>query len=238
MPFSTSVEVYITALLVGLLGGVHCLAMCGGLAGSITMGLSAEIRSRPSRMLPYQLAYNLGRILGYGVAGALFGGLGALLVQLDALQIGQRILYGFAGVMMVLLGLYLGGWWRLLEATERWGRALWRRLEPLARPLLPVRTIPRALAVGLIWAWIPCGLVYSVLVTAIATGSPIQGAGVMLAFGLGTLPNLMGIALLAGAAARIAERAWVRQVAGILVLSFGISMLWRLIPWMAWPFDL
>ncbi|EGV31250.1 hypothetical protein ThidrDRAFT_2116 [Thiorhodococcus drewsii AZ1] len=228
MPFSSPVEVYLTAFVVGLLGGVHCLAMCGGVAGSITLGLDARLRRHPLQMLPYQLVYNLGRILGYGVVGALFGGLGALLLQLDVLQIGQRLLYGFAGLMMVLLGLYLGGWWRLLEVAERFGGRIWLRLEPFARPLLPVRTLPQALAVGFVWAWIPCGLVYSVLMTAMATGGALDGAGVMLAFGLGTLPNLMGIALLAGAAARIAERVWVRQAAGLLVIGFGIHALWDL----------
>lgn len=230
MPLSSFLEVYLTALAVGLLGGVHCLAMCGGLVGSVTLGLDVGIRRHPARMLPYQLAYNLGRMLGYGIVGALFGGLGALLAGLDVLLPGQRLLYGFAGVMMVLLGFHLAGWWRLLEATERWGRAFWRLIEPLARPLLPVRTLAQAVTVGFVWAWIPCGLVYSVLMTAMATGGPLAGAGVMLAFGLGTLPNLMGLALLAGAAARIAERRWVRQAAGLIVIGFGIRALWDLAP--------
>lgn len=219
--------VYLTALLVGLLGGVHCLSMCGGLVGSLTLGLEPRIRRDPLRMLPYQLAYNLGRLTGYAVAGALVGGLGAILLQLDSLQIAQRLLYALAGSVMVLLGLYLGGWWRLLAVVERQGLWLWRRLEPIARRLLPVRHWPQAVIIGFIWAWIPCGLVYSVLLTAVATGSPVDGALVMLSFGLGTLPNLLGIALLAGAAARIAERAWARQLAGTLVIGFGVYALWQ-----------
>ncbi|WP_295407670.1 sulfite exporter TauE/SafE family protein [uncultured Thiocystis sp.] len=222
-------QVYITAFLVGLLGGVHCLTMCGGLVGSLTAGLDARVRGEPWRMLPYQFVYNLARVAGYGVAGALFGGLGALLLQLDSFQFMQRGLYAFAGIMMILLGLYLGGWWRLLAATERLGLVLWRRLQPLARHLLPVRTLSQAAAIGFLWAWIPCGLVYSVLITATATGSPAHGAGIMLAFGLGTLPNLLGIGLLAGAAARLAERAWIRQIAGLLVIGFGLYALWQLV---------
>ncbi len=224
----TLTQVYLTAWLVGLLGGVHCLTMCGGLVGSLTVGLAPDIRRDPWRMLPYQFTANLARVIGYGLAGALFGGLGALLLQVDSLQIAQRALYTFAGIMMILLGLYLGGWWRLLAATERLGLILWRRLQPLTRRLLPIRTLGQAAAIGFIWAWIPCGLVYSVLITAIATGSPLDGAGVMLAFGLGTLPNLLGIGLLAGAAARIAERDWVRRIAGLLIIGFGLHALWRL----------
>lgn len=224
-----SLSLYLTAFLVGLLGGVHCLSMCGGLVGSLTMGLDRRIRGDPWLMLPYQLTYNLARVAGYATAGALFGGLGALLLQLDAFQIMQRVLYGAAGIVMVLLGLYLGGWWRLIALVERLGAVLWQRIEPLGRRFLPVRTLLQAAALGYLWAWIPCGLVYSVLITAVATGSVIEGALLMLAFGAGTLPNLLGIGLLAGAAARIAERVWVRQLAGLLVIGFGLHALWQLV---------
>jgi hypothetical protein len=224
-----SLSLYLTAFLVGLLGGVHCLSMCGGLVGSLTMGLDRRIRADPWLMLPYQLTYNLARVAGYATAGALFGGLGALLLQLDAFQVMQRALYGVAGIVMVLLGLYLGGWWRLIALVERLGAVLWQRIEPLGRRFLPVRTPLQAAALGYLWAWIPCGLVYSVLITAVATGSMIEGALLMLAFGAGTLPNLLGIGLLAGAAARIAERVWVRQLAGLLVIGFGLHALWQLV---------
>lgn len=220
--------IYLTAFLVGLLGGVHCLSMCAGLVSSLTLGLDPKVRGNTLRMAPYQLAYNLGRIAGYGVAGAIVGGFGALLLQLGSIQTAQRVLYGLAGLAMILLGLYLGGWWRILGATERLGIHLWRRLEPLGRKLLPVRRIPDALLLGFLWAWIPCGLVYSVLITAVSTGSPLDGALLMLAFGAGTLPNLLGIGLLAGAAARLAERPWLRQGAGLLVIAFGIHALWQL----------
>ncbi|NCA70174.1 MAG: sulfite exporter TauE/SafE family protein [Sphingobacteriia bacterium] len=226
---TSTLGIYLTAFVVGLLGGVHCLSMCGGLVGTLTMGLGPRIRQDPALMLPYQILYNLARIAGYATAGALFGGLGAVLLQLDAYQVVQRILYGVAGVVMLLLGLYLGGWWRLIAGLERLGVLLWRRIEPLGRRFLPVRGPLQAAALGYLWAWIPCGLVYSVLITAVATGSPVKGALVMLAFGVGTLPNLIGIGLLAGAAARIAERAWVRQVAGLLVMGFGIQVLWGLL---------
>jgi uncharacterized protein len=225
---TTPLGIYLTAFLVGLLGGVHCLTMCGGLVGSLTMGLDPRIRRDPWLMLPYQLTYNLARIAGYATAGALFGGVGALLLQLDAFQVMQRALYAVAGIVMVLLGLYLGGWWRLLAVVERAGALLWRRIEPLGRRVLPVRNLMQAAALGYLWAWIPCGLVYSVLITAVATGSVLNGALVMLAFGAGTLPNLLGIGFLAGAAARISERAWVRQVAGLLVIGFGLHALWQL----------
>jgi uncharacterized protein len=223
MEFS-QLQVYFTALAVGLLGGVHCLTMCGGLVAVLTLGLSPEIRRDPWRMLPYQLTYNLARLGGYAVAGAIFGGLGAVLIELEILPAMQRLLHGLAGVIMILLGLYLAGWSSALAAIERLGARLWHGLEPITRRFLPVRTWRQAAVIGFIWAGLPCGLVYSVLIMAMATAKMLDGALVMLAFGLGTLPNLLGIAFLAGAVARLAERAWVRRLAGLLVVGFGLMV--------------
>ena len=218
-----------TAFVVGLLGGVHCVGMCGGVVSMLTLGIDPAHRRRLTSVLPLQLGYNLGRVAGYGLAGALAGGVGALLAQSGALYWGQRTLYGLAAVVMIALGLYLGGWWRGLAVVERAGTGLWRRIEPVGRRLLPIRNFPQALAVGLVWAWLPCGLVYSVLILALGTGSPVQGALLMLAFGLGTLPNLLGIGLLAGAAARYLEAVWLRRAAGLLVMGFGVYALWQLL---------
>jgi hypothetical protein len=219
----------LTAWLVGLLGGVHCVGMCGGIVAALTAGLAPDRRRTAIGQLPYQLAYNLGRIAGYGVAGLLMGSLGALLLQSEALQSVQRTLYGLAALVMIALGLYLGDWWRGVAHLERAGALLWRRLEPIGRRLLPIRSLWQAFAVGLVWAWLPCGLVYSVLILALAAGGPVEGAVTMLAFGLGTLPNLLGIGLLAGAAARYAEQVWLRRMAGLLVIGFGLYALWQLL---------
>lgn len=220
----SQLQVYFTALAVGLLGGVHCMTMCGGLVATLTLGLSPEIRRDPWRMLPYQFGYNLARLAGYGVAGALFGTLGAVLIELEILSVMQRLLHGLAGVMMILLGLYLAGWSAALASVEHLGARLWRRLEPSSRRFLPVRTLRQAAIIGFIWAWLPCGLVYSVLIMAMASAKALDGALIMLVFGLGTLPNLLGIALLAGAVARLAERAWIRRLAGLLVIGFGLTV--------------
>lgn len=219
----------ITAFLVGLLGGVHCVGMCGGIVGALTMGLPREVRGRLGPQLGYQLAYNTGRVAGYTLAGALMGALGTFMLQAVPLQQAQRVLYAIAAVFMIALGLYLGGWWRGLALLERIGTPLWRRLEPLGRRLVPVRSPWQALGVGLVWAWIPCGLVYSTLIWAVSAGSAGRGALLMLAFGLGTLPNLLGISLLAGAAARLGDQPWIRRGAGLMVLGFGLYALWQLL---------
>jgi len=218
---------YLAAFTVGLLGGVHCIGMCGGIVGALTFGLPQEQRRQISAMLPYQLAYNLGRIASYTLAGAIMGALGMLIAELMPVYYAQRALLAIAGIFMVLLGLYLSGWWMVLNRLEAVGGRLWRRIEPLGRRLFPVRSPGQALLVGLLWGWIPCGLVYSMLVTAVSTGSALEGAALMLAFALGTLPTLMTIGVLTGAAAHLTRSPMPRKIAGVLVMLFGVHTLWQ-----------
>lgn len=219
------------AFLVGLLGGLHCVGMCGGIVGALSLGSRPRGGDRALALLPLQFAYNLGRILSYGLAGALMGGLGAVITQVMPLQVAQRVLYGVSALIMILLGLYLGGWWRGLAQVERLGGGLWRRLEPIGRRFLPVSRAPQAFGLGLVWGWLPCGLVYSVLTWAASSGSALQGALLLLAFGFGTLPNLLAMGLAAGALAHWSRNPWVRRFAGALVLGFGIyglvQLFWR-----------
>ncbi len=217
---------YLSAFVVGLLGGVHCVGMCGGIVGALTFGLPEDRRSLVG-MLPFQLAYNIGRLSSYVIAGAIMGGVGMLLAQLMPIYYAQRLLLAVAGLFMILLGLYLAGWWMLLARVERAGGVLWRRIEPLGRRLLPVKRPSQALLVGLLWGWIPCGLVYSMLVNAVAAGGALQGAGLMLAFAIGTLPNLLLIGALAGAAARLSQATGLRRAAGGMVILFGLYTLWQ-----------
>jgi sulfite exporter TauE/SafE len=199
--------------LTGLLGGVHCAGMCGGIVAALA-GQGGGPR------LPLHLAYNGGRVLSYTLAGALAGAAGGLL--LDGVLPVQLALYVLANVMLIGLGLYLAGVSSVVAWIERLGMALWRRIQPLTRSLLPADTLPRALGLGLLWGWLPCGLVYAVLTTALLTGDALDGAAIMAAFGLGTLPNLLlaGLALRRVTAATRARP--LRVAAGGLVLGFGL----------------
>lgn len=216
---------YLTAFTVGLIGGVHCLGMCGGVVSALSFRLPGA--QQPLRLLSFQLAYNLGRVISYVLAGALVGGLGLLLVGWLPLRTAQQLLLTLAGITMILLGAYMGGWWTLLRRVETGGRHLWKHIEPLGKRLLPPRSLPQAFALGLVWGWLPCGLVYSMLIQAVSSGSVAGGAAIMLAFALGTLPNLLILGMLAGASARLLQSRWVRQLAGLMVIGFGLHSLLR-----------
>jgi sulfite exporter TauE/SafE len=210
-----SAAIFGAVFLTGLLGGVHCAGMCGGIVGALSGPAG-------SRRLSHHLAYNLARVSSYAAAGALAGTLGGLGLLLNGVLPVQLALYILANVMLVAMGLYLTGVSNIATVTERVGLVLWRRLHPLTRHLLPADTLPRALGLGLLWGWLPCGLVYAILATALLSGNAWDGAAIMVAFGLGTVPNL----LLAGFAMRRFSAGLqvrpVRIAAGSLVLAFGI----------------
>jgi len=222
---------------VGLLGSVHCAGMCGGIVGALSVAPAAG-RAIPVRViqtarpaLANVFAYNAGRIASYMTAGALAGGIGqgaGALARLPALQAGG---YWMANLMLAMLGLYLMDAWRGLARLEQGGRLVWRHVQPLLRHVRPAQGEGfgpgRMLAAGALWGWLPCGMVYSVLVTAMLSGSAAGGALVMLAFGLGTLPMLLGLGLL-GARLRASLRLrGVRIACGALVLGFGLLGLAR-----------
>jgi len=213
----------LAALLAGLLGGVHCVGMCGGIV--VAFSFRADGAKPPFRL---HLAYNLGRVLSYTLFGALAGALGASLNLLEIRPL-QLVLYVLAQGVMILLGLYLAGWNRWVLVFEKAGGALWSRLQPLFKKLLPAKTLPGALLAGMAWGWLPCGLVYSVLVAALAAGSATSGAALMLAFSLGTLPNLLGMAFFARQLQPFMQRPWIRKAAGLMVAGFGVWGLTRML---------
>ncbi len=216
------------ALVVGLFSILHCVGMCGGIIGALTFSLAPNVRQEVGRLGLYLTAFNLGRVGSYALAGALLGWLGQRLIAATAetwLPQGLRLL---AALLLVGLGLHLAGWFPRFALIERVGEPLWRRLQPLARHLLPVRSLPQALAYGAVWGWLPCGLVYSMLLSAPAQGDPLAGALFMAAFGLGTLPNLVVTGLLAGRLQALARHPRLRQGAGLSVMGLGLfALVWQ-----------
>ena len=228
--------------LVGLAGSVHCAGMCGGIVGALSLprgpapslrvaAFPVPVRSESAAggaALAYVGAYNAGRIASYMTAGALAGGLAGAAASLAPLPVLQAGLHWAANLMLVALGLFLMDAWRGLARIEQVGQALWRHLPPLLRRAH--RAPPggaRMFALGALWGWLPCGMVYSVLVTAMLSGSALHGAAVMLAFGLGTLPMLAALGLAGTRLRTMMARRAVRVVCGFAILAFGILGLAR-----------
>ncbi|MBI6683680.1 sulfite exporter TauE/SafE family protein [Pseudomonas viridiflava] len=204
-----------SALVLGLLGGGHCLGMCGGLMGALTLAIPREQRARRMQLL---MAYNLGRIVSYAIAGFFSGVVGWAVANSP----GATTLRVVAALLLIAMGLYLAGWWSGLTRIERLGRGLWRYLQPFATRLLPISSIPRALLLGALWGWLPCGLVYSTLLWAASQGNAIDSALLMLAFGLGTWPVLLATGLAAERTTALLRRRSVRTAGGMLVILFGL----------------
>ena len=208
---------FIAVFLIGLLGGTHCVGMCGGIVSALTVQLPGQ--KPPLRL---HLAYNVGRITSYTLAGALMGAISSMGLLLNGFLPIQMGLYVAANLLMVALGLYLLGFTAGLSLLERAGQGVWARIQPLTSRFMPVRGVAQAFPLGLLWGWLPCGMVYSVLATALLTGSALRGAATLLAFGLGTLPNLMLAGMLLVRFRHLAQSALVRAFSGLVVLGFGV----------------
>jgi len=202
--------------------------MCGGIVTALTFGLPEAVRST-RRLLSFMLAYNAGRICSYTMAGGMMGGVGWMVANWSELRQVQLVMQVIAASFMIALGLYLGGWWRGLLMVEALGSRLWGKIEPRARRFMPVHTLSQAFLLGVFWGWLPCGLVYSVLIWSIAVGTPTYGAALMLAFGAGTFPLMLGLGVVSGRFAVWIANKNARQIAGAVVLGFGIFQLVRAI---------
>ncbi len=212
--------------LIGLASALHCVGMCGGIIGALSLSLPPAVRARRAHLFLYTLSYSLGRILSYALAGALMGGLGGQVFGSLSPDFGHALLRGLAALLLIGMGLYLAGWFPNFAHLEKLGVPLWQRLEPLGQRLLPVRSLAQAWAFGLVWGWLPCGLVYSTLLWSASSGDAGRGALYMLAFGLGTLPAVLTTGLLTGWITRLTRQPRVRAAIGISLIAFGVASLW------------
>jgi uncharacterized protein len=207
------------AFFLGLFSSAHCLGMCGGIMGALSMAIPAEAKSKRWMIL---IAYNLARVVSYGLIGLL---LGRFAQELTAWG-GQVILRGLAGLLLICMGLYLANWWRGLTHLENAGRYLWVYLQPLSKKFMPVNSLSKAMALGFVWGWLPCGLVYSALMFAMAQGQAINSAIVMLAFGLGTLPAVLLSGVFAQTFNRWLQVKQLRWLFAVTIILFGVWTLW------------
>lgn len=209
-----------SAFVAGLLSSGHCFGMCGGIVGAFSMAGPAGAGPRPGR-LPGLVAYNTGRILTYAALGALAGGLGATASGLLPPETARRAARLVAALFLVGIGLFLAGRPQFLQPIERFGTRLWRRIEPVGRRFLGARSPGHALGLGLVWGFLPCGLVYSMLAMAGLAGGAGDGALVMAAFGAGTLPSLFAAGLAASRLRDLARSTVLRRAAAAAYIALG-----------------
>jgi sulfite exporter TauE/SafE len=212
-----------SALVMGLLGSTHCVVMCGGVVATTCSALPLRRGARWRTHMPYVLSYNAGRIASYSAAGGVAGALGASLASFGLVEQTQLAMRLGAGALMVAVGLYVAGFGRAMRWIERAGEPIWRRIAGVARRFVPVRSPAEALALGLLWGWMPCGLVYAAMAAAVTSGSALGGAATMAAFGIGTLPMLVALGTAASAIARAARVRWVRAGAGVVLVALGLT---------------
>lgn len=214
----------LTLFILGFFGGTHCVGMCGGLSTAFSLQLPPHIRR-----IWLIILMNLGRLSSYIIIGALMGALsqaGNLLNQTHTIQ---QILFIFANLLLLLMGLYLAGIMYLASKIERIGQPIWRRLNPFLSKLLPIKSITSCFLVGLLWGWLPCGLVYNASLYALSSGSAYQGALYLAAFGLGTLPNLLTIGVFASQLQTYLQNNKIRLISGLLVSAWAIYQLLTII---------
>lgn len=213
---------YFSAFLVGFLGVFHCAGMCGGIIAALSF---SQFDEKPKQKLLILLSYNLARILSYALAGGLMGSIGWFASNWMQIHLAQGLLQLLAAFFMLALGLYLGGWWFGLTQIERAGSRFWQLIEPFARRFIPVKTSAQAFAAGAVWGWLPCGLVYSVLIWSMTAGSFQQGALLMLSFGLGTLPNLLLMGMFAGGLTKYFQQKIIKQISGATIIMFSFYLM-------------
>ena len=217
---------YLGAFVVGLMGAAHCFGMCGGLIGAFSTNLPKQPGNQLANQLSFLLSYNLGRVISYTIAGALVGGSASALGQLFAVDNYLLYLRFFAGIMMILTGLYIAQIWFGIVYIETLGKGLWKILQPLTKRVLPIKHPSQAVLAGMVWGWLPCGLVYSTLTWSVASGSALKGGIIMFAFGLGTLPALLTAGLAAKTLASWVQTKAVRLVSGLLLVIFGLQTIY------------
>lgn len=213
----------LNAFLVGLFSTIHCLGMCGGIIGTLTMSLPQQIREQPLSLLAYTAMFNIGRVMSYMLAGAVAGAFGQTVMEFLSPKYAHIILQTFATLIMVGIGLHLAGWFPRLNIIEKIGQPLWQRLEPIGHKLLPVHSPGQAFLFGVIWGWLPCGLVYSALIWSTSSGTAMEGALFMLAFGAGTLPVVMTAGVVTGWMVRLGQIPHIRPIIGSLIIVLAVT---------------
>ena len=214
------------AFLLGVSSAPHCMAMCGGIASALIVGSgqSGDTRVASDRTghsaLHSALLFGTGKMLAYMGLGLLAGLGGFLLINTQ-----QQALTGlrfFAGLLMILLGLHTAGWWNGLKYVEQNVYRFWQPLLSRARHV-SLHSWHGKLLAGAAWGLLPCGIVYTMLATALASGSIMKGMLIMMSFGLGTMPFVLSAGGLVKLGSRWMGSRWFRSLLGLVLIGFGLA---------------
>ncbi len=207
----------LSAALLALFGTAHCAAMCGGFVASTFTG--------PDGLRATLAAFSMhaGRIASYATAGALAGSLGATPAMLLGSARVHAVLFSLGALVLVVTGLRIAGVRFVRPPRLGLMEPLWRKASAAARRLGPLDTLPKRLGLGVLWGWAPCALVYSALPMALVAGTPARGALVMLAFGAGTLPALLGAGWLVGRGEALLPGMLARRITGGAIVVLAIA---------------
>jgi uncharacterized protein len=247
----------LAALATGLVGSVHCVGMCGTATTALLSRSPAALastsappgglasirvvidgaRASPagtepslSSSLQTSLAFNLGRLASYAAAGAILAGVtGALASQIvlnDAMPLRISI-YVIGQLFVIAIGCYVAGFTQFLAPLERAGSVIWRRVAPFTRRWSSPKNAGQAFLLGGLWGWIPCGMVYGALASAMSSGGAVAGAMVMFAFGLGTLPVMLMMGAIGPSLRRTLAGPNLRLVLGMIIIGVGVFGLSR-----------
>lgn len=219
--------VLVTAFLAGLLGSGHCFGMCGGIAGSL--GALSGGTDKRSLVSP-AIQFNLGRMIGYAVLGAVAAGIIGAAGEIMEFRAYGKWFRAATALMVLLIGIRFLVDWRGLDIIEKGGAGIWRRIQPLAARASQRHDWAGRTGLGVLWGFLPCGLVYTVLMTAASTGNVVSGALTMFAFGLGTAPAMFGLTVAAPALSTFLSDKLVRRIVGF---SLVVLAAWMLMPLLA-----
>lgn len=230
MPFSSDfTSSYLVAFIMGVMSSLHCVGMCGSIIGMLTLSLSPDVRHKKTSLIPFLLNYNLGRITSYTLAGALVGIMQTLILLPFGEIHGHRFLQLLSALVMSSAGLYIAGWFPRFAYIEKIGMQWWKKIEPFGRKLIPVKSHLQAYLFGTVWGWLPCGLVYAALAVSATANNITQSALTMFAFGLGTLPAVMGVGIMTGLLTQLSRMIHFKQVVGLFMIALA---LFAALPWL------
>lgn len=200
--------------------------MCGSLIGALSLSLDKPVRENRVYLFTFVLALSLGRVLSYSLIGFLMGWMGHHLIQTISPEYGYLILQSVSIVVILGIALYLGGWFPRFAVIENLGQPLWKKLEPIGRRLIPIKSLWQAFSYGIVWGWLPCGLVYSTVLLSVTSGDALQGFTAMMSFGLGTLPSVMGLGLITSWIRHFTTRPYLRKIAALLLIALACANLY------------